>query len=538
MGGSQDKTLIIWIDKNVNNKPGKELQNEIRKYDALKLECFDNLENGIKCIQKIKFQKTLIILSGRLYPDFHALFKQIADDLLIIPKIIIFTGNANEYNPPNKNELNLKDKFYNIGGVIDKISELKKFIESSVDKFSGNYAETIKNEELKFQLVSSQNDLILPIYYSDYVNSPDNVSIIEFIKKIKTDYAFINPVGNILSQIPETNTIPSNLLINFWLRAYSTHLMSIKNLHLDEPIPALNEKDFNDYVPITKLLYQAVKNNKINSDPSKLYKGMYLENKVWDEFYKKFNEKANQNNIPKALLYGSSFFSFYKEEGTIEQFKRLNRIRNKGVFIFFILEATNNFRFVKNNAIINEKISYYEKKSDEVLFFPFSCFEIKTIELIATQKEPREYKIILNYLDRYKDLFHEGNSLFEDLPINDYSDMVFNSGIINDKLIKYPKWFTPFKYVLKRIKNNDLLEKVKEICYETISINNNKKQEDEIREMICGKLKNEVENGHWYVKICESRIFNFGNVDNDSLMIFYFDFWFNKLYVHVAKLNN
>ena len=161
MGSSQDRTLIIWIDKNVNNKSTKELQNEIRKYDALKLECFDNLESGIKFIQKIKFQKTLIILSGRLYPEFHASYKQIAENLLIIPKIIIFTGNAKEYNPPNKKDLNLNDKFFNIGGVIDKNSELKKFIESNVDNFSGNYEQTIKNEELKFQIVSSQNDLIL-----------------------------------------------------------------------------------------------------------------------------------------------------------------------------------------------------------------------------------------------------------------------------------------------------------------------------------------------------------------------------------------
>ena len=247
MGNSQDKALIIWIDTKVNSDENKKIQNEFKKYDSLKLECFDNVEKGIEFIKKIKFQKTIIILSGRLYPDFHVLFKQVAENLLIIPKIIIFTGDAKKYEPENKKYLNLRDKFYNIGGVIDKQSELKKFIESSIDKFSGNYEETIKNEELKFQLVSDQNDLILPIYYLDYLNNPDKISKIEFIKKIKTEYAFINPVGNLFSQIPEAANIPNNLLINFWLRAYSTHLISIKNLSLDEANPALNEKDFNDY---------------------------------------------------------------------------------------------------------------------------------------------------------------------------------------------------------------------------------------------------------------------------------------------------
>ena len=167
MGNSQDKALIIWIDTKVNSDENKKTQNEFKKYDSLKLECFDNVEKGIEFIKKIKFQKTIIILSGRLYPDFHVLFKQVAENLLFIPKIIIFTGDAKKYKPENKKDLNLRDKFYNIGGVIDKQSELKKFIESSIDKFSGNYEETIKNEELKFQLVSDQNDLILPIYYLD-----------------------------------------------------------------------------------------------------------------------------------------------------------------------------------------------------------------------------------------------------------------------------------------------------------------------------------------------------------------------------------
>ena len=171
------------------------------------------------------------------------------------------------------------------------------------------------------------------------------------------------------------------------------------------------------------------------------------------------------------------------------------------------------------------------------MFFPFSCFEIKSIEFIAEQKEFTEYKITLNYLDRYKDLFESGNSLFENLPINDYSEMVMNSGIINNKLIKYPSWFTPKKYVLKRIKNNDLLEKVKEKCFEIIFKNIDKK-EDELREMISQELKNNVEKGHWYVKISEKRLFDFGNIDNDLIIIFYMNFWTKKLYVHVAKLSN
>ena len=56
-----------------------------------------------------------------------------------------------------------------------------------------------------------------------------------------------------------------------------------------------------------------------------------------------------------------------------------------------ILEKPENNRFVKNNAIIGEEISYFED-NNEILFFPFSCFEIKKVK----RNNDKEYTIILN----------------------------------------------------------------------------------------------------------------------------------------------
>ena len=92
--------------------------------------------------------------------------------------------------------------------------------------------------------------------------------------------------------------------------------------------------------------------------------------------------------------------------------------------------------FVKNNTIIKKELSYFEDDY-EILFFPFSCFEIKTIE----KKNNKEYKIILNYLDKYTDLFcHEETRSFKDVPENEFSKLIFNSNIII-KSIEKPNWF-------------------------------------------------------------------------------------------------
>ena len=118
----------------------------------------------------------------------------------------------------------------------------------------------------------------------------------------------------------------------------------------------------------------------------------------------------------------------------MDNFKKEKYInKRKTIFIKLILEKNNDLIFVKNSININKELSYFEK-DDEVLFFPFSCFEIKKKEEIIKDKE---YKINLNYLDEYKTLFQrEQNINLEDLRENKYSKFVFNSGIIDKDLIR------------------------------------------------------------------------------------------------------
>ncbi len=81
-----------------------------------------------------------------------------------------------------------------------------------------------------------------------------------------------------------------------------------------------------------------------------------------------------------------------------------------------------------------EKFSYY-KDEEEVLVFPFSCFEIKDIKKI----QENDYKIYLGYLGKYKSFFEGKNldELFREVPKDSYfTKEIFKSNIIDNKYIK------------------------------------------------------------------------------------------------------
>ena len=594
MGNSPNKTLIIWIDKNVNNNENISYQKTIEKEDEIKLKCFEEINQGIECIKEIKFQKTIIIISGSFYKEFFNLFERCVDDINIIPKIIIFTGNINNFNSYNFDKTHFNHPFYNIGGVVDDIDTLMEFIKKSINKynseFDGDNKKRIKNEELIFQSILNKNELVLPIYYGKYLKNVSEEEIDNFNKKIFKDYESINnePTGFIFSQLSEAGNIPIKLLTKFWLRAYSLQTSFTDNMNKN-----LINNNYNDYLPIIHQLYKAANECFFDDRHSKLYKGIIVRkgnitddgNNCWKSYINKFKEKENNDNnddIPKAILYGTSFFSFYKDEVIVEDFKKEKYINPRNTFfIKLILENNNDLAFVKNSININKELSYFEK-DDEVLFFPFSCFEIKKIE--ETRKD-LEYKITLNYLDKYKTLFQrEKNLNLEDLPKNNYLDLILNSGIIDQDLIKkngllkqtnhddnanqtinleeeenqgisiYNKnsnnslqsdtqiSFNDFNdiknnqskanlNIIKEIDDKTLLKTVQDLCINIIK-NNKFNNYEELRNFIQDNLEEKLK-GNWWVNVGDKLLSNNGNIDYKSIMIFQNN---KDYFIHVASL--
>ena len=458
MGNSANDTYIIWIDKNVNRDKNKEYQKTIESYNNIELKCFEEVEKGIEYIKQIKFQKTIIITSGRLYPKFYYSLKSCEHELYIIPKIIIFTGNAITFYSQIDKSLPIDDSFYNIGKVVDNIEEVKKFIETSINNYNCEFEENeenrIKNENLIFRTISNENELILPIFYSKYLINTTEEQIYNFnneVSKMKDNDEIIQ---FLFSQLVEAKKIPINILIKFWLRAYST------NGSFNEKInEKLLKKEYNDYLPFIQKLYEEANKCLYESKSEKLYKGIIIEEGKLDTFLKDFKEKNFDNDTPKAIIYGETFFSFYTNEDIVNKLKK-NKEKNSQYrfyyFITLIIENASDCTFIKNHIHIKKDISCYEI-GDEILFFPFSCFEIKKIE---KKNNSKEYTIILNYLDKYTKLFDQDeNNLFKDIPKNDYSELIFNSCIIDFQSMDPPDWFNKpienIKFLTNETKNNN-----------------------------------------------------------------------------------
>ena len=214
MGNSQNKTLILLIDQNINNNHNKSLQKQLEAHKGLELESFDSVEKGIRLLKREKFKNTIIITSGYLYPKFYEELQKIIKEIIIIPKIVIFTSNKKRFISENGNKLPIDDPFYNSGGVVDKSDELKKFIESSTDQnepgFEGN-----NDESFKIQYINGKNDLILPLYYHDYLKTCKEEDIKEFNKKILSENQTNIAIKNIFSQLAASGKIPIHLLTKF-----------------------------------------------------------------------------------------------------------------------------------------------------------------------------------------------------------------------------------------------------------------------------------------------------------------------------------
>ena len=370
------------------------------------------------------------------------------------------------------------------------------------------------------------------MYLSDNIKDANQDTINNFVEYLTKEFKNITPISYLFSQLPNIGNITNNLLIKFWLRAYSTHLMTLKNPE-DKINSTLNEKNLDNYLPIIQLLYKAVNSGSLNSEGNnKLFKGIFIPKYKFEEIFTKYNEKEN-GQFPKVIIYGNTFFSFYKDINTVKKFRNYNgsRFGRFDIYLNLILEGATNFRFVKNNTIITKEVSYFDAKyDDEILFFPFSCFEIVNIE----KNDDNEYTLILNYLDKYTSLFNNSESRsLKKIIKNDYSELVMSSGLIDTSSNDLPKWCTGL-FVVKRINDENLFNSVNQICQDIIN-KNNFNFENDLRVKIQKDLT-EKYNGNWWVSVKNEKINNFGTINEDSVMIFKCSLNSGIIYIHIAKL--
>ena len=137
-------------------------------------------------------------------------------------------------------------------------------------------------------------------------------------------------------------------------------------------------------------------------------------------------------DLPGAIVFSRAFLSFSKEKKIAENFLKNNNNNKDLCKVLFILDKDENIDYNLGTHADIEKISYFPNER-EVLFFPFSSFEIKEIKEEKINNE-NIYFIKLLYLGKYlKELENDKTYIQNEKKI---PDSAFKKQIIESGLIK------------------------------------------------------------------------------------------------------
>ena len=427
----QEIKNIIWIDRNVfsiENKVFLEiLQSGIKNSKFYPVETVQEAFNLIKnkeeiifnnknIIQKKKkvfqFKLFYVIVSGSLSNEFFNEYIKTTKELAIISANIIFCADKN---------MHMRNAYY----LDDFLNPGKVYNEKTIDKM----IEYINRDEfplLKEPSILQNKKIYIPQeeHYGCIFFNADNISKMAYPyffgqiinSNLINDYDLESFQNFLLDYYPELKNlifpsrekkipIPYYLLAKFYLHMYTYESGFFRNMNLD-----LSNDKFDLYRVYIFLLYDALNKKSIKSYyKNSLYRGAKLSKKELDTIINLLNDK-NKNNkndekINASLYFSKTFLSFSKSIDVAEGF--LGEENNESFPVLFEIEGLNEKDMENNDFFISnidlKNISEYNE--GEVLFLPFSCFEIISIEDITTQrftKDTRYKKITLNYLYKYK----------------------------------------------------------------------------------------------------------------------------------------
>ena len=431
---------LIWIDPNIDNNENTSYSKELRSMKSLKvIKLFKKIDESIDYMKKIEFDETKIIVSGRLYTELVEKFKKNIKEMYITPKIIVFTGSKENFIELNKNYENKDNKFYTFGGIAVGFSQIKTFLNADNESknnllsdfqilssdFSNDQIEQ-KMEETKLiiEYIDNKEKLLLPLFFKSLINVGGD-DIDKYTKTLFNEYSKENDkIKDLLNSIATMANIPIELLSKYYARIYTAENFNKKlNKDLD-----LNKTE--NYLLFIKILYEGLKLKSLPlASKNTLYKGALISNNEIIKIKNYVQKKIEA--LPSSILFSKSFLSFYKDKNTANDSLKFENKDKDLTKVLFILEKDDNLGYNLSTHCDLEKISF-KTKEKQVLFFPFSSFEIKEIKEINIGKE-KGYQIKLSYLNDYlKNIENDNNIINNENKIADseFKNILSGFGLI------------------------------------------------------------------------------------------------------------
>ena len=145
--------------------------------------------------------------------------------------------------------------------------------------------------------------------------------------------------------------------------------------------------------------------------------------------------KNKKDNIPGAICFSKAFLSFTKDRNIANDFYEMNKkkINDMNIPVFFILDKNEK---MNNNLATHIDIIDISSHPDEkeILFLPFSSFEIKDIRETDFNLN-KCYEIKLSYLGTYENKL-KNIQKEEIIPDSLFKDCLIKSDLFEEKTIK------------------------------------------------------------------------------------------------------
>ena len=501
---------IIWIDPNICNFENTLYFVELAiSFNSVR--SFTNVEEAINFLKSIKFVETKIIVSGKLYIDFVRKFQENIYEMNIIPKIIIFTYHKDLFIQNNQllYENIIKHPFYNFGGIQTNFNEILNFIKEKPKlslnqelnelrdniryEFHDNAFTQVSFEQMTFEYIDSKEKLLLPLFYKILIEMPFESSDSRYytLSLYSRFSRESNDIKNLLNQIILIKFPPIELLCKYYIRAYTMDTSFYIDINRE-----LRYNRIIENLTFIKLLYAGIKLKSIPlASEEDLYRGTQISETEIGRIEMYLKEK--RKDLPGAIVFSKSFLSFSKTKQMALKFSN-NRMTNFSR-VLFILRRDNNIGYSLATHADIEKISFYPEEK-EVLFFPFSSFEIRSINNVENTNY--EYEIELLYLGKYVKEIAKDKNITEKankIPNSKFKKDIIKSGLIpsekieknNTKKIfadyeKYKKDISNIKTIFKDVEKEKDDKKVKKQIEEDV------KEEEEEKLKNMKKMKKKI----------------------------------------------
>ena len=383
---------IIWMDPAIKNSENSTYQFKMKNIKNSKLFAFNNVNDGFKIILAIEFQKTYIIVNSTLSQKLLIFLENNIDTLKIIPELIIFTRNKN--NIIFKKFIQLKYTFFDSNFVYDSFKQLiDKFelrsIYSGRNFQKGHFIPC--NDIFTFEHINSINDLIFPIKFRKYVEFPSYYDIMNFNQFLIDKFSNDN-IDYLINQLFMIKRIPKPTLIKYWIRAYT-----LQSRFYSEMNQYLLHKYGADYDIYIRVLYYGLENDYIPYYiDSPLYRGAIISTKEIEEL--QTNKK--KSSLPSYICFSKSFLSTSLDYKVALKFMVRKSLESNQNYVLYEIEKGNYIDRKNASNSDTQEFSYF-KNEKEILFFPFSSFEVGEIKALEYNKK-KYYHIKLYYLGKYE----------------------------------------------------------------------------------------------------------------------------------------